>query len=87
MRVKVDRSGRMVIPLQVRRGLGIPHGGEVDLLDTPDGALLRPTFDPCVATDEHGLLTVAVGRRVTAGEVRDAVVSDRDDRGVAAPDP
>ena len=47
MRTKVDSSGRLVIPARFRRQLGIADGGgEVELIDTPDGVLLRHIGPP-----------------------------------------
>lgn len=81
MRMKIDGAGRVVIPAAIRRSFGIgPHGGDLELLVTPDGVLLRP-LDGSVATrEQRGLTVVSVGRRVERTEVADAVRHDRDDR-------
>ena len=79
MRTKVDRSGRVVIPARIRRGLGLPdEGGEVELLDTPDGVLLRSVEAPVPRRDDRGLMVVEVGRPVATREVSDAVRADRE---------
>lgn len=75
MRLKVDASGRMVVPADLRDELGITD--EVEAVDTPDGLLLRAPEGPRVHEDERGLLVVSVGRPVSASEVRDAVDDDR----------
>ncbi len=78
MRTKVDSSGRVVIPAGIRRQLGITEqGGEVDLIDTPDGVLIRPVDIPVPRPDERGLLVVDLGRPVTTDEVSDAIAADR----------
>lgn len=41
-RVKVDRHGRLVLPLWIRRELLIAAPGEVGLRRTADGVLLTP---------------------------------------------
>lgn len=79
MRTKVDGSGRVVIPAAIRRALGIGStGGAVELVDTPDGVLLRPTGTPTARYDARGLMIVELGRSVTAEEVADAVREDRE---------
>jgi AbrB family looped-hinge helix DNA binding protein len=79
MRTKVDRSGRVVIPARIRRSLGLPdEGGEIELLDTPDGVLLRSTDAPVPRRDDRGLMVVEVGRSVSTQEVVEAVRADRE---------
>jgi AbrB family looped-hinge helix DNA binding protein len=76
MRTKVDSSGRLVIPARFRRQLGIADGGgEVELIDTPDGVLLRHIGPPVPRRDARGLAVVELGRPVTNGEVVAAVTA------------
>lgn len=83
VKVKVDGSGRMVIPARLRRELGIgEEGGEVVLGDGPMGLTLTPDQadrQPPVV-DELGLVVLDVGREVGANEVSDAMAADRDRR-------
>lgn len=39
--VKVAANGRMVLPIEVRRRLGLDDGGTLFVQDTPDGVVLR----------------------------------------------
>lgn len=39
--VKVAANGRMVLPAEVRRRLGLHDGGTVSVQETPDGLVLR----------------------------------------------
>lgn len=81
-RLKVDASGRVVIPLAQRRRLGIEKGGEVELADAPDGLLLRrPDRSSGLRRDKHGLLTVSTGRPSTTEETLRAIREDRERRG------
>ena len=44
---KIDGAGRIVIPAAIRRAFGLgSSGGELELVDTPDGVLLRPVELP-----------------------------------------
>ncbi|MCC5947000.1 MAG: AbrB/MazE/SpoVT family DNA-binding domain-containing protein [Nitriliruptoraceae bacterium] len=80
MRTKIDGAGRVVIPAAIRRAFGIgPQGGELDLVDTPDGVLLRPVDHAAVARKERGLTVASLGRPVEQSEVAEAIRSDRED--------
>lgn len=74
MRVAVDRSGRVVIPMALRRALGLEHGGEVELIDAGGSLELRPV-GPRVWVEERDGVPVAVTddpeARLTADDVRD----------------
>ncbi len=79
MRTKIDSSGRVVIPADIRRQLGISElGDEVELFDTPDGVLIRAAKALAPRRDERGLLVVELGRPVTTHEVVAAVTTDRE---------
>lgn len=81
--VKVDGSGRMVIPARLRRSLGLgDQGGIVVLDDGVDGVVMHPPRDDRdePAADELGLIVLDPGRRVSQQEVTAAVEEDRDRR-------
>lgn len=82
-KVKVDGAGRMVIPADLRRRLGLDErGGVVELELEPDHLAIRPLRDRREPElDEHGLMVLDVGRAVTADEVTTAIDVDRDQRG------
>lgn len=80
MRTKVDRAGRVVIPLPLRRLLGLVDGGEVDLEPTGDGLLIRRVEGSAsVSTGEDGLPVIEVGGvgTVTNDDVLEAIRADR----------
>jgi AbrB family looped-hinge helix DNA binding protein len=41
MRVRIDQSGRIVFPKPLRRRLGLAAGAELEVVEQPDGVLLR----------------------------------------------
>lgn len=43
MKLRIDRSGRIVVPKPLRRRLGVERAGELEAVEQPDGILLRPT--------------------------------------------
>jgi len=80
MRTKVDGAGRLVIPLALRRLLGLSDGGEVEVEATGDGLLVRRVpGSVTVTTDDDGLVVVRIGGvdRVSNAEVIDAIQADR----------
>ncbi len=80
MRVNVDEAGRLVIPLALRRLMGLRDGGEVDLEATSDGILLRrPTARATVEVASDGLPVVHMQgvERISNDDVLDAIRADR----------
>jgi len=45
MTLTIDKAGRLVLPKPIRDRLGLQDGGKLELLDTPNGILLRQTED------------------------------------------
>jgi AbrB family looped-hinge helix DNA binding protein len=58
--VKVDPQGRVVIPQAERERLGLPDGGALELVPTPEGVLLERRRRATVTVDESGLPLVTV---------------------------
>jgi AbrB family looped-hinge helix DNA binding protein len=42
MKVKIDRSGRIVVPKPLRERLGLNPNAELEAVEQPGGLLLRP---------------------------------------------
>lgn len=87
MRVKIDAAGRLVIPLQLRRRLGVDGGGEVELTELDDKLELsaaptpmhteRTTGGVLVLQPEHELPRMSVD---TVRDVLDQTRGFRADR-------
>jgi bifunctional DNA-binding transcriptional regulator/antitoxin component of YhaV-PrlF toxin-antitoxin module len=60
--VSVDRQGRLVLPLAVRRRLGLEgRAGQLRLVETPDGVLLEaPAAKVTVVTGADGFPSVTI---------------------------
>ena len=60
--VSVDRQGRIVLPLEIRRRLGLEgRAGRLRLVETPDGVLLEvPPAKVTITTASDGLPAVAI---------------------------
>lgn len=80
--VKVDAQGRVVIPQAERERLGLPDGGTLELVSTPEGVLLERRRRATVTVDHHGLPLVTLDEldTVTNAETVDAIHDQRDDR-------
>ena len=58
--VKVDRQGRVVIPLHERQRLGVEAGGILTLIETPEGVLLERRRPADVRIAGDGLPVVSI---------------------------
>jgi AbrB family looped-hinge helix DNA binding protein len=45
-KLRIDKSGRIVVPKPLRERLGLKPGTELEALDRPDGLLLRAVEQP-----------------------------------------
>ena len=41
MKLRIDRSGRIVVPKRFRKHLGVERAGDLEAVEQPDGILLR----------------------------------------------
>ena len=80
--VSVDRQGRLVLPLEIRRRLGLEgRAGQLRLVETADGVLLEaPPAKATVTTEADGLPSLSLEGRTGAIEnetVLDAIDAER----------
>ena len=80
--VKVDAQGRVVIPQAERERLGLPDGGTLELVPTPEGVLLERRRMATVTTAEDGLPLVTLDdvNTVSNVEATEALHAQRDER-------
>ncbi len=80
--VKMDAQGRVVIPQAERARLGLPDGGTLELVSTPEGVLLERRHQATVTTGEDGLpiVTLEDGDTVRNADAIEAIHTQRDDR-------
>jgi len=80
--VKVDGQGRVVIPQAERERLGLPDGGALELVSTPEGVLLERRRQATVTSGEDGLPMVTLDDAGTVSNVdaTQAIHDQRDDR-------
>ena len=58
MRVDVSPSGRLSLPVEVRRAVGLEKGGTV-VVELDDGAIRLKTLDGMIATAQEAARTLA----------------------------
>jgi len=58
--VKVDSQGRVVIPQRERERLGVPDGGTLELVPTPEGVLLERRRQATISVQDDGLPLVTL---------------------------
>lgn len=80
--VKVDAQGRVVIPLAERERLGLPEGGVLELVSTPEGVLLERRRRATVTSGEDGLPRVTLDdvHAVSNAEATEAIHTQRDEQ-------
>jgi AbrB family looped-hinge helix DNA binding protein len=80
--VKVDAQGRVVIPQAERERLGLPDGGSLELVSTPEGVLLERRRQATVTSGEDGLPMVTLDDAGTVSnlDATQAIHDQRDDR-------
>lgn len=78
MAIRIDKAGRLVVPLELRRALRLEDGGEVELSLSADGLCLRRVAPEASVTVEHGIPVVSLGgATVTNDSVLDVIDRDR----------
>lgn len=80
--VRLDAQGRVVIPQAERERLGLPRGGSLELVSTPEGVLLERRRQATVTAGEDGLplVTLDDADTVSNTDATEAIHHQRDDR-------
>lgn len=75
---RIDKAGRIVIPLEMRRALRLEEGGEVELMLSADGISIHKVAPEPAVTVEDGLPVLSLGSAtVTNDSVLDVIDRDR----------
>lgn len=59
MRVTIDKAGRLVIPIQLRRQLGVTAGAQLEATAEGGRLVIEPTANAVTLVEEEGLLVAA----------------------------
>ena len=79
MTLTIDKAGRVVLPKPVRDRLGLHEGGKLELLETPDGIILKQADDEPALVKRNGRW-VFRGELPAAYDVASAVREMHEDR-------
>jgi len=79
MNVTIDKAGRIIVPKEVRQRLGLRANAELELVDHPNGILLRPVQSRPSLVKIHGLL-VHQGQLEDGADLDGLIESARDER-------
>lgn len=75
---RIDKAGRIVIPLEIRRALRLEEGGEVELVLSAEGVSIRKVAPEPDVTVDNGLPVISLGgATVTNDSVLDVIDRDR----------
>ncbi len=79
MTIKIGKAGRVILPKPLRDRLGLREGSDLELLETPDGVLLKPAIERPSVVKKQGLWVHTVVLPPGFDSVR-AIRDDREDR-------
>lgn len=55
MRVRIDKAGRIIVPKRLRERLGVTREGQLEVIERPDGVLLKGTEQRPSMINKDGL--------------------------------
>ena len=79
MKLKMDRAGRVILPKPVRDRLGLREGSDLEIVETPEGVVLKPTEHRPSMVKKQGLW-VHTGKLPPGFDIVQAIRDDREDR-------
>lgn len=79
MTLKIDRAGRVVLPKPVRDRLGLRAGSDLEILETPEGVVLKPAA-PKPSLVRKGSFWVHTGEIPAGYDVLKAIDEDREEQ-------
>ncbi len=79
MTLKIDKAGRVILPKPVRDRLGLHEGSDLEMVETPEGVMLKPVEARPSMVKKQGLW-VHTGKVPPGFDVLQAIRDDREDR-------
>jgi AbrB family looped-hinge helix DNA binding protein len=79
MTLKIDNAGRVILPKPVRDRLGLHGGSDLEILETPEGVLLKPVERRPSMVKKQGLW-VHTSKLPPGFDIAQAIRDDREDR-------
>jgi AbrB family looped-hinge helix DNA binding protein len=79
MTLKMDKAGRVILPKPVRDRLGLHGGSDLEILETPEGVMLKPA-DRRPSLVKKGSFFVHTGEIPPGYDILKAIDEDREER-------
>ena len=79
MTLKIDKAGRVILPKPVRDRLGLHAGSDLEIRETPEGIVLRPTHQRPSLVKKGGFW-VYTGEIPQGYDILRAIDEDREER-------
>ena len=79
MTVKVGKAGRVILPKPVRDRLGLHEGSDLEILDTPEGVVLKAA-EPRSSLVKKGRFLVHTGKLPPGYDILKAIDDEREER-------
>lgn len=79
MTLKMDKAGRVILPKPVRDRLGLHEGSDLEILEIPEGIVLKPAERRPSMVKKQGLW-VHTGKLPPGFDIVQAIRDDREER-------
>jgi AbrB family looped-hinge helix DNA binding protein len=79
MTLRMDKAGRVILPKPIRDRLGLHEGSNLEIVDTPDGLVLKPIAQGPSLVKKQGLW-VHTGKVPSGFDITQLIREDREDR-------
>ena len=79
MTLRIDKAGRVILPKPVRDRLGLHEGSDLEMVETPEGLVLKPVEPHPSMVKKQGLW-VHTGRIPPGFDIVQSVRDEREDR-------
>ena len=79
MTLKMDKAGSVILPKAVRDRLGLKEGSDMEMLETPDGVVLR-SVERSPSLIKKGSFWVHTGKIPPGYDILKAIEEDREER-------
>jgi AbrB family looped-hinge helix DNA binding protein len=79
MTLRMDKAGRVILPKPVRDRLGLHEGSDLEIVETSEGVVLKPTEPRSSMVKKQGLW-VHTGKLPPGFDIVQAIRDDREDR-------
>ena len=79
MTLKIDKAGRVILPKPLRDRLGLREGSDLEILETPEGIILKPVEHRPSMIKKQGLW-VHTGKVPKGYDIVQAIRDDREER-------